>query len=581
MNGHIQNLKTYGRQIVSGFGQLKHLRLSSLRKVFSLMGKRERIAVAVLSAVALSSLGWSGSNIYYTHTVAAPAPGGFYAEGMLGQPTYINPLLAYQETDLALTKIVFSGLYKYDSQGRLVADLAEGQPEISEDQKQYTINLKRNVKWHNDKPFSADDVVFTIQSLKDPAYKSPLRSAWLTTGVEKISDYQVKFTTKDVSGPFLHNLTLPILPKSVWGKVVPQNFLISDLNIKAVGTGPFSIKEIKKMPSGKIQQISLNSFTNYYGGRPKLDQITVKFYDSEEDLLNAFHSREVSGFGYVPMGSSLYVDKDQNESQVFSAPLPQYQVLFFNLNNKILAEQEVRTALSLATDKSAVIDGVFKNNALVPASPFLPDLKPGTTAPAPDIAKAKEMLDKAGWKVDAKTGVRAKKNIPFELTIITNDFLLNSKAAEMVANQWRALEVKVHLAVMPTKQLTDSVIRPRSFDVLLFPLKSGADPDPFAFWHSSQSKDPGFNLTGFSSQDGDRLITEARTTTNEQLKQQKYQELDRLIAEKIPAIFLDQTMYVYAVDKEIKNVTLHTLYEPNQRFYDLPNWYMKEQRVWK
>ena len=104
-----------------------------------------------------------------------PGRGGIYTEGMLGQPTYINPLLATQEPDLSLTDLVFSGLYKYDQNGQLSPDLADGMPIISADQKQYTINLKHNAKWHNGKPLTADDVLFTIQTVQDPSFKSPLQ----------------------------------------------------------------------------------------------------------------------------------------------------------------------------------------------------------------------------------------------------------------------------------------------------------------------------------------------------------------------------------------------------------------------
>src|SRR5581483_6894215 len=210
MNGFFQNLASYAKAAWVGAKELKHLSLSRLRKVFSLLGRNEKIALLVLLVVACASFGVSIRNFYLSHTKAAPASGGAYTEGLLGQPTYINPLLARNEPDISLTELVFSSLYKYDNNGRLVADLADGMPQISPDQKQYTINLKRDAKWHNGQPVTADDIVFTVSLLKDPAYKSPLRALWQSTTVAKLSDYSVKFTTKDVSGPFLDNLTLGI-----------------------------------------------------------------------------------------------------------------------------------------------------------------------------------------------------------------------------------------------------------------------------------------------------------------------------------------------------------------------------------
>jgi peptide/nickel transport system substrate-binding protein len=242
----------------------------------------------------------------------------------------------------------------------------------------------------------------------------------------------------------------------------------------------------------------------------------------------------------------------------------------------------VRQALVTATNRQQIIDDVFKGNALLPSSPLLFGMATTTDTTQSDVAKAAQLLDQAGWKVDSKTNLRAnKKGQVLELTIATNDSLPNSKAAETLANQWKALNIKVNLTVLPTQQLTDSMIRPRTFDVLLFPQKFGADPDPFLFWHSSQVKDPGFNLTGFADPSADKLITEARTTTNAQTREDKYQQFSKLISTQIPVMFLDQTMYIYAVDKNVKNINLRTLYEPNQRFYDTPSWYIETARVWK
>ena len=582
MNGLTNNLISYTKTAAQGVLELKSLSLSKIRKVFSLMGKNEKITLAVLAAAALISFFISARNFYYNHTSPAPTNGGSYSEGLLGQPTYINPLLAHAEPDLSLTKLIYSGLYKYDNNGQLVPDLAEGQPQISEDQKQYTIGLRHDATWHNGKPITADDVIFTVQTLQDPNFKSPLRPMWQSTTVEKLSDYSVRFTNKDISGPFVNNLTLPILPKNVWGKVDADNFLLSKNNLEAVGSGPYAIKEIKKLPSGKVEQISLTSYADHYSSKAKIDQLIFKFYDSEDDILNAFHSREIDGFGFVPLGSALYVDKTQDKAQVLSIPLPQYQVVFFNLNNKILTDQDVRSALSLATNKQQIISDVFKGNAQLPASPLLFDKQKAPTMPVlTDLNRAAGILDNAGWKIDSKTGLRSKKNVNFEITIATNDTLVNSKAADVLANQWRKLNIKVNLVVLPSKQLTDTLIKPRTFDVLLFPQKFGPDPDPFLFWHSSQVKDPGFNLTGYSDPAADKLIIEARTTTDKNIREAKYEQFSNLITAKIPVIFLDQTEYIYAVDNAVKNIGIKTLYDPSQRFYNIEDWYINQTRVWK
>jgi len=286
----------------------------------------------------------------------------------------------------------------------------------------------------------------------------------------------------------------------------------------------------------------------------------------------------------VPLGSSLNIDKTQAQAQVLTIPLPQYQVVFFNLNNNILSNQSVRTALSLATDKQQVIDQVFKGNASLPVSPFVFN-DPQNPTPIPstvDLTQARSLLDKAGWTIDPKSGMRQNsKGTTFEITISTNDMLANANAAQLLAQQWGQLNIKVDLSILPSQQLTTSVIKPRAFDVLLFPQKFGADPDPFLFWHSSQIKDPGFNLTGFSNAQADKLIIDARTTTDKSQRTTDYEQFNSLIMSQTPIIFLDQTEYIYALDNEVKNVNINSLYDPSQRFYDIPNWYVSTGRVWK
>ncbi len=577
MNGILENSTTYARQIFAGVKEIKRLNLSRIRKVFSLMGKNEKRTVLGLGLLAAASLTWSALNFYLEHTEPGAGIGGSYKEALIGQPVYLNPLLAHTETDLSLSKLIFSGLYKYDGQGQLIPDLAEGMPQISEDQKNYTINLKRNAKWHNDQPVTADDIIFTFQTLKNPEYKSPLKNLWQSTNIEKLSDYSIKFTTKDISGPFIYNLTQGILPKNVWEKIEPQNFLLFQGNLEAVGSGQYAIREIKKLASGKVQSIKLKSYSNFYGGKPKIEEITFDFYDTEEDVLNALHSREVTAYGFMPLGSELYLDKNQANLKIYSLPLPQYQVAFFNLTKPVISEEAVRKALEKAVDRQKIIDKIFKGDGLLPSSPLNPENKAGDFEPE----LAAQMLDKAGWKIDPQTNIRSKRNSQLEITIATNDSPANAKAAEMLADGWRQLGIKVSLNILPTKTLTDGVIRPRNFDVLIFPQKFGPDPDPFVFWHSSQVKDPGLNLTGFNSPDADKLITQARSTTQTQIRQAKYRELDSLISGTVPVIYLNQMVFLYALDGQIKNVSLSHLYEQNYRFYDVGNWYINTRRVWK
>ena len=450
MKVFFNSLPLYFRQAWAGAKSIKQTTLSSFWKVFSLMGKKEKIAFFSLLAAAAVALLWSTRNFYYAATVPAPALGGSYTEGFLGQPNYLNPVLAHDENDLSLNHLIFSGLYKYDGQGNLAPDLADGFPKISEDQKQYIVSLKKNVLWHNGKSLKADDVVFTVATIKDPNFKSPLRGSWASTGVEKIDDFTVKFTTKEVSGPFINYLTLPILPFGSWGKVAAQNFPLSELNLKAVGTGPYAVSEIKKLSSGKIQSVTLESFSNYYAGKPKIDSITAKFYDQPQDLVNALHSGEIEGFGFS-FDENISVEGG-GDLHVLRLPMPQYQVIFFNLKNPALVDQKVRAALSALIPREEIVDKALRGQAK-PVNSLFSFYISGSVPKTASAATAEDYLLEAGWKRDPATDKWTKNGQPLELRFYTNDFLPNARAAEILSQTFRDFGINISLNILPSSQL--------------------------------------------------------------------------------------------------------------------------------
>jgi peptide/nickel transport system substrate-binding protein len=540
------------------------------------MGRKEKIAVLTLALAGFFSLAISVHGFYIKHTQIAPAQEGQLTEGLLGQPQYINPLLAISEADQSLNRLIFSGLYKYGPNGELIPDLAEGMPVISEDQKSYTVKIKQNAKWHNQTDLTADDVVFTLETLKNPEFKSPLRALWLNTSVEKLSDHEVRFVNKDISGPFIYNLTLPILPKNVWGEVDPSSFLLHRSNMEAIGSGPYAISQINKLPSGKVQSIALRSFSKFHGAPANIENFIVKFYDSSEDLLNGLRGKEIDLAALTPQPSDDLAGLEKN-FQSLNLSLPQYQIAYFNLSDGLTSQEFIRKALSQATDQSAIIDKAFSGQRQLPVDPLIAGQ---SAAGETNLISAMQTLDAAGWLV-GPDGKRQKGGQTLGITITTSDSAINTLVGEILQKQWQQLGIDVNLDIKPSRLLTDEVIRGRKFQALIFSQKFGTDPDPFFFWHSSQAKDPGLNLTGLSDGNLDKLLTEARNTTQTALRLEKYAQIGRAIGEKYPEILLNQSKLVYFVRSDIKNIQLQTLRDPFARFYDVPNWYVETKRVWK
>ena len=572
-----------GGQVISGLRYVPSIKLSVLRKVFSLMGRREKMVLAMLLVLGVSSLLYTVSQAYARVTMPVPTTGGTYREGIIGQPRFINPLLATSDTDDSIVKLVFAGLYKYDGYGQIEPDLAEDMPAISPDGKEYTVKIRGNAKWHNGLPVNADDVIFTIKTLQDQAYNSPRRAGWQSTTAEKIDNNTVVFKIKGASGPFIHNLTLPIISKNVWEKVSPQDFVLSQSNIEAIGSGPYVIKEVRKTPEGSVQSMTLQSFATYHHGQAFIDTIKLNFYENVEGVLNAIHGKQIDGFGFSPFEQNVRLNEANNEFAITQVPLPQYQAVFFNTSVKLFSDVAVRRAFLKATDINTIIDTVYNGQGTPINSPILPEQVAGIPEPTImyDVEAAKAELDKAGWVFDPETNARSKRGTQLAFTLATNNFSLNARTAELLAAQWQQIGAKVTLNILPTRELTENLIRPRAFDALLFAQKLGADPDPFVFWHSSQVKNPGLNLSGYANTTADKLMSEARATTDKNVRDEKYRQLHDIINLDIPAIFLVENVYSYAMDQSVQGLSMHVLPDTTMRFYDVNNWYIDTKRVLK
>lgn len=538
------------------------------------------MAIIILLVLTLSSGLLLASDSMNSPGDNAPDYGGEYVEGIVGQPRFINPILApASSVDSDLSRIAYAQLLKFDKDLKLVPDLAESLPTVSPDQKVYTIKLKPNLKWQDKKPLLADDIIFTIETIQNSEYESPLRGNFSRVKAEKVDDLTVTFTLREVSASFITNFTLGILPKHIWEGLPPTNFRLADQNLKAVGSGPFSVREIKKTADGTIKSIVFKASGNYHFGRAWIERITFKFYPDYDGLLNAYQSKEIQGIGYLPFDKKLFLEDSEKHNQ-YQLGLPQYQAVFFNLpKNPVLADKAVRQALWLASDRKSIIEQVYSGYAKEAYGPILegnlgysPKVKEATHN---NLSEAAAILDKGGWVMDPAAGLRIKNKRPFEFNLVTNDFVLNVKTAQMLQSQWSALGANVHLVIVSAAELQTNYIRTRNFDALLFAENTGADPDPFPFWHSSQARDPGLNLSGFANADVDKLLLAARQTNDVNVRAANYQQFQTIVLDAIPAVFVDSAVFVYNLPKKIKGFEQTTIIHPSERFSDVNKWYIE------
>jgi peptide/nickel transport system substrate-binding protein len=557
---------------------------AQLPKIFS---PQERRLVLGLIFVIFCSVLSLAIQSYFSHSQVVADYGGQYQEGIIGQPRYLNPILAQtNDADRALVRIIFSSLLKYDGQGNLIPDLAE-RYEIKEQGLVYDFFLRKNIQWHDGQTLTADDVVFTIQTIQDPEYKSPLRINWQGVEVEKIDDYTVRFKLKNTYAPFLHNLTVGILPKHLWAGISAQNFPLAEYNLKPIGSGPYKFKKFEQNHSGAIQSIELKWHKDFYLKKPFIEKLIFRFYTTEEAAIKAYNKRQVDGLSFLSVGHQSEIRyRGLNIHQI---SLPRYYTVFFNqTQSKALANKTVRLALAYATDKKEIIDRVLNGQGLAVNSPLLPGCLGYTNEiKIYDFAleHAKNILDAEGWQDSDGDGIREKKineeESKLEFTLVTTEWPELIEVANLLKEQWEKIGAKINIEVVSLGAIQQDYIRPRQYQALLFGEVLGADPDPFAFWHSSQKRDPGLNLALYNNKKVDKLLEEARQTLDEQVRAEKYKEFQQLVVEDIPVIFLYSPTYLYPVNKKVKGISIERLALPSQRFCQIENWYIETKRIWK
>ncbi len=386
-----------------------------LKSPHKILTKGEIISFFIFLFIFLFSGIFLAQRFYYKFTFPVPARGGRLVEGVVGSPHFINPLYAESnDVDRDLVELIFCGLMKYNLKGEIVPDLIK-EYKILNEGKVYEVTLKDNIFWSDGKKITADDVLFTIESIQDPKTKSPLLANWVGVKVEKIDDKRLKFELKQPYSFFLERLTLKIIPKHIWENVLPENFPFSDLNLNPVGCGPYKIKNIEKKENGKISSLNLTLNEKYFGKLPFIEEISFKFFDTEKDLLLALQKKEID--------SAILENLDFNLTgfNEYSFIFPRYFAVFFNLKKKenekenLLLEKEVRLALALATDKKEILDKVLKKRGEIVLSPLLPNFyhfSPPTTTFEFDLEKAKEVLKKANFKEKEGKMVKIVKKEP-------------------------------------------------------------------------------------------------------------------------------------------------------------------------
>jgi peptide/nickel transport system substrate-binding protein len=561
-----------------------------LDRMFSLIEdipSSDRFIVRLSFFAVIIAIIWVAFAVNQHFSELTPTRGGSFTEGIIGTPRFVNPALAQTRADQDVTALIYSGLMKIGPNGTLENDMAESIT-TSEDGLVYNVMVRRDVIFHDGKPLTARDVVYTIRLIQDPDLKSPLRGNWSNVAIEEIDEYELNIVLEEPYAPFIENFTLGIMPAHAWGGLPVEQLPFSQLNTEPIGSGPFSIGTARRDTSGLITRYTLAAFRNN-SFDSKIDTVDLVFFQNQEQLISAFTAGTI--------GATTYIDSKNIENiggvdyQLINLPLPRTFGIFLNQNRSaMLRDHAAREALTIAIDREELIQTALAGYGV----PMIgPTALPATTIHSTDsidnaattspVEQAVQILEAGGWKKD-EFGAWEKKIgqdiVNLRITLRTGNAPLFESLVSFIASQWRSIGVEVITEQFEQTGLIQSVIRPRDFEAVLFGLDMSRSYDLYPFWHSSQQDDPGLNIAQYANVEVDKLLETARTQQSVEDRQDTLLEASKIIMQEHPAIFLFQPTLTYLIRSELSIEHVDQIGRPADRFSNITEWHTKSDSLW-
>jgi peptide/nickel transport system substrate-binding protein len=509
-------------------------------------------------------------------SVRVPASGGVFAEGMVGSPQYLNPLLADNNpVDREITGLIFDGLTRYEK-GQLVPALAESW-EISEDGRTVLFTLRDDVIWHDGEPFTSADVAFTYGLLQDDDFRnnSALRRFWQSVTIRPVDEFQIAFELQEPYAGFLDTTTRGIMPAHMLEGVTAATLPDIDFNRQPVGTGPFIVESGQNWQQDRLLSLTPNPGDWREGSR--IASLVFRFYADESSLLNAFEQGEVQAINSVSPAMLPEVTQ-LPQARLFTAVAPRYTTLLFNLTNggsPATQSVEVRRALAHGLDREALVDDTLNGQGVLHTGPYLPAswvYNPDTlTLYDSQPISATTGLDAAGWTLAEGETMRRNGESAMVLRFLVFDTPTNRKLAGKIADEWTALGVAPQLTLFSDWRSYRQALRDRNFDVALVDVTPPGDPDLYDFW-SQEAIIDGQNFAGWNRRRASEALEDGRRVWEIGERRPFYDSFLRYYNEDLPELSLFQHVYTYAVNEAVEGVEIGLIDHPRDRYLTMADW---------
>lgn len=468
-------------------------------------------------------------------STAPPAYGDTLVEGTIGEASTLIPILASDSASHSVAGLIYNGLIKYDKDLKLVGDLAESY-QVSPDGLTITFTLRKNVTWHDGKPFTSRDVLYTYRVIIDPktptAYSEDFKQVAAVTAPD-VHTVVVRYAKP--YAPSLASWGVAILPSHL---LAGQDITRSPLSRQPVGTGPFRFKE---WVAG--QKIVLEANKDYFEGRPYLDRYVFRLIPDTSTMYMELKAGGVDQMGLTPVQFARQTDTPRFKAAFnkYRYPSNGYLYLGYNLRHPLFKDVRVRRAMTAAINKDELIQGVLFGMGQKANGPMIP----GRWAHNPNVkdipfdpAYAQQLLAEAGWRL-GDDGFLQKDGKPLRFTILTNQGNQQRlMTAQIIQQRLKQVGVDVQIRIVEWAAFLKEFIDKGNFEVVLLAWMTSQDPDMYDIWHSSKTKPGELNFIGYNNPEVDRLLEEGRSTFDSMKRKKAYYRIQEILAEEQPYTFL-------------------------------------------
>jgi peptide/nickel transport system substrate-binding protein len=548
---------------------------------------RWQLVIVILALVAIVILLLGQQPVAIQVFEPEPITGGIYSEGLVGSFSRLNPVLdTYNPADEDVDRLIYSSMVRFDDRGLPQTELAESWG-ISRDATVYNFSLRTDAKWHDGESVTSADVAFTIDLLRSPDLPAPedIRVMWREIEVIALDDFTIQFRLPEPFAPFLDYLTFGILPAHYFEGLTPAGLVDDPFNLSPIGSGPYRFDNFI-VEDGEIVGVALSAFSEYYEGRPFIDQIIFRYYPDEVLALDAYRAGEIQGISQISPDILPEALKEENLN-LYTGRLPELSMIFFNLDNPkvpFFQDANIRGALLMGTHRQRIIDRILDGQAAIADGPIFPNTwayYEGISRVEFDPDRATNVIREAGYTIPAEGGeIRANENVFFSFTLLHPEGEPHTTIAETIQENWAELGVGVTLQAVPYESLITDYLDRRLYEAVLVDinLSRSPDPDPYPFWHQTQATG-GQNYALWNDRQSSEYLEQARIIVDPAERTRLYRNFQVRFFNELPALPLFYPVYTFGVDAEVQGIRTGPLFEPNDRFAYIAEWFLFSERV--